>query len=80
MSEGDVSVLQKVLCHDHYHHSCRCSPTAKHPAQNKFFSVPALARSRVLSLSSEGFQEMVGIVVGRTTHGSNGLITSAYCI
>ena len=39
-----------------------------------------LARSRVPSLSSEGFQEMVGIVAERTTHGSNGLITSAYSI
>ena len=38
-----------------------------------------LARSRVLSLSSKGFQEMVGIVAGRTTHGRNGLTTSAYC-
>ena len=37
------------------------------------------APSRILSLSSEGFQEMVGIVAGRTTHGKNGLITRAYC-
>ena len=34
-----------------------------------------LARSRVLSHPSEEFQEML-----RTTHGRNGLITSAYCI
>ena len=39
-----------------------------------------LARSRILSLSSEGLQEITGIVAGRTTHGRNGLITSAYCI
>ena len=38
-----------------------------------------LARCPVLSLSSAGFQEMVGIVAELSTGGKNGLITGIYC-
>ena len=61
------------------HYSARPMARVSKPKSKREETKEPLARPRVLPLSAEGFQDMVGIVAGRTTHGRNGLITSAYC-
>ena len=63
------------------HYSTRPMTRVRNPkSEREEMKGASLVRSRVLSLSSEGFQEMVGIDAGRTTHGRNGFITNAYIV